>query len=89
MRRFELLCGNITKCPKCRNNNKFKAHSSQVEEDICEVWVECDKCGFDPTAEHITYRFEDTFGGTNDRNCIIALDCWNDAIKEFYNIISN
>ena len=71
----------IIKCPECKNNTKFKAHSSQVSEDCCEIWVECD-CGFDPTAEKTEYRYEDTWGGTDDNNVLMALTCWNDAILD-------
>ena len=75
----------IVECPKCKNTSKFKAFSSQVGMDSCEVWVKCGECGFDPTAEHTLHRYEDTFGGTDNGNCLVALECWNDAIHEFYN----
>jgi len=81
MRNVQLNQNNvIVECPNCKNNTKFKAHSSQVSEDCCEVWVEC-VCGFDPTAKKPEYRFEDVWGGVDNSNVRMALDCWNDAIK--------
>jgi len=80
MRQIELRTNDrYTKCPRCGNNTKFKAHSSQVSEDCCEVWVVC-VCGFDPTSKEFGLRYEDTWGGTDDGNVMMALDCWNDAI---------
>ena len=70
----------ITQCPKCGNNTEFVTHSQQCAEDACEVWVVC-KCGYDPTFNNGMFRFEDVWGGTNERKCRIALDCWNDAIE--------
>ena len=69
----------ITPCPKCGNNTEFIAHSTQVAVDSCEVWVVC-KCGYDPTEFNGLYQYEDVGGGTDDGNCRVALDCWNDAI---------
>jgi hypothetical protein len=71
----------VIKCPKCSNNTDFKAHSNQISEDCCNVWVEC-ICGYDPTAEDTDYRFEDVWGGTSWDNVKVALHCWNDAIKD-------
>ena len=85
MRRFELKSNDkYEKCPKCGNNTKFVAHSSQCAEDACEVWIECGNCGFDPTDDGIACanRFEDVWGGTDDGNCLVALDVWNDCILE-------
>ena len=71
----------IIKCPECGNNTKFNAHSQQVSEDFCEVWVEC-KCGYDPTAEQTGARYEDVWGGVHENNVRVALECWNDAIND-------
>jgi len=82
MRNIRLNQNNdIVECPNCKNNTRFTAHSSQVSADSCEVWVEC-VCGFDPTANKTENRFEDVYGGVDNRNVRIALDCWNDAINE-------
>jgi len=81
MRQLELNQNDIvTKCPKCGNNTKFKADSSQIGEDCCETWVEC-VCGYDPTAGRSELRYETTWGGTGHSSVMIALDCWNDAIN--------
>lgn len=34
-------------CPKC-GHNKIKGCAAQVCEDGCEMWFECEKCGYDP-----------------------------------------
>lgn len=71
----------IEKCPQCGNNTEFIAHSEQVAEDGCEVWVVC-KCGYDPTQYKIGHRLEDVWG-TIDRDTIaIALDVWSDEISD-------
>lgn len=85
MRKFKMTQKeDVLKCPKCNNQFEFNAHSSQVGIDSCEVWVECGVCGFDPTNEHTLHRYEDTMGGTDNGNCLVAIECWNDAILEFY-----
>jgi hypothetical protein len=71
----------VAKCPKCGNNTEFEANSLQVAEDCCEVWVVC-ACGFDPTSELSGSRYEDTWGGVDNANIRMALDCWNDAIAD-------
>lgn len=71
--------GTVTACPRCGNNTKFTAHSSQCAEDCCEVWVECE-CGYDPTAENTLYRLEDVWGSIDSGTVRAALDCWNEAI---------
>jgi len=70
----------ITPC-KCGNNTQFNAYSNQCAEDSCEVWVECAECGYDPTFGHPCMRFEDVWGGTDNGNVLMALECWNDAIN--------
>lgn len=66
-------------CPRCRNNTMFEAHSEQVSEDCCEVWVVC-KCGFDPHS--YGDRYETPYGDTSRANVMVALSCWNDAIRD-------
>lgn len=73
----------IHHCPKCGQNTSFTAKSDYCAEDCCEVWVEC-KCGFDPTAEHGLYRFEDAMGGCTKENIRMALSCWNDVVDAEY-----
>lgn len=75
----------IEPCPKCGNKLYFTIRSQRVAEDCCEVWAEC-KCCFDPTSlENLGsgYRLEDVWGGTDDDNCIGAVNCWNDAIVDY------
>ena len=73
-----------TPCPRCGNNTHFTGFSEQSGVDCCDVWIEC-KCGYDPTAEHTTYRYEDVWGGVNIETMTMALECWNDVIAEFVN----
>lgn len=68
-----------TPCPKCGNNTEFMAYSDYCAEDCCEVWVVC-KCGYEAT--DASERFEDVWGGVNDENVFIALDCWDYAIED-------
>lgn len=77
-RRFSVQQNTIVSCcPACGNNTEFWINSQQVSEDCCETWVTC-KCGHDPHG--IGERLEDTWGGTDEESCRIALSCWNDAI---------
>lgn len=70
----------IAPCPKCGNNTSFVAHSQQVAEDCCEIWIKC-KCGYDPTAENTSNRMEDVWGSLGKEEIICALDCsWNEPI---------
>lgn len=71
----------IEPCPKCKNNTEFTAHSAQVCEDGCEVWVVC-QCGYDPTQGNSSDRLEDVWGGTGNDNVLNALSIWNDLIFE-------
>lgn len=81
MRSFKYAKG-ATLCPKCGNKNKFDAHSSQVAEDCCEVWVSCHICGYDPTEAIIGNRVESVMGGTDNGNVLMAIDVWNESIEE-------
>lgn len=70
----------IEPCPKCGNNTEFTAHSQQVSEDCCEIWVQC-KCGHDPSSEIYGSRMEDVWGSLGKEEIICALDCtWNELI---------
>lgn len=69
----------IAKCPKCGNNTEFTAHSEQVCEDGCEIWVEC-SCGYDPTSVSYGFRLEDVWGSIDEGTILAALDIWNDVI---------
>lgn len=73
------LNGDAAPCPKCANTRKFVAHSQQVCEDGCEVWVVC-KCGFDPTAEQTGHRVEDVWGTLDAANINTALSVWEDLV---------
>ena len=80
-RKFNLMPNtSVTNCPKCGNNTKFSAHSDQIAEDGCEVWVVCN-CGYDPTADKSIWRPESVMGGLDYGNILGALDCWADAIE--------
>jgi hypothetical protein len=69
----------IEKCPNCGNNTEFVAHSMQVAEDCCDVWIVC-KCGFDPTENKIGHRLEDVWGSLGRETILMALEVWNDEI---------
>lgn len=71
----------IEKCPKCGNNTSFVAHSEQVCEDGCEVWIVC-KCGFDPTSEKCGHRLEDVMGSLDRPTILDALQIWNEEVLE-------
>jgi len=70
----------IAACPRCGNNTSFVAHSAQVAEDCCDVWVVC-RCGFDPTAEKTGSRVEDVWGSLDNDTIQTALRwSWNDLL---------
>jgi hypothetical protein len=71
----------IDPCPRCGNNTSFEAHSAQVTEDCCNVWVVC-VCGYDPTSDDSGDRYEDVWGALNHTTIMWALDCWNSAIRD-------
>ena len=66
-------------CPRCGNNEVFKAVAERFAEDCCEVWVECAKCGHDPTAEGETAfecdgtRMEDVWGSLDPETIQAAM----------------
>lgn len=71
----------IACCPRCGNNTRFIIYLCQTAEDCCEVWAEC-VCGYDPTAEDTGNRLESVWGGTDDSNVHMAIDCWSNAVLE-------
>jgi len=78
-RRFNLKPNaHVAKCPKCGNNTAFVAHSAQVAEDCCEVWVVC-VCGYDPHTWKD--KLESVMGGCDEYNIRDALGCWNDVLS--------
>jgi hypothetical protein len=69
----------VEPCPKCGNNTKFTAHSQQFSEDCCEGWLEC-ACGFDPTDDRSSYRFEHPMSGL--ASIPTLFEVWNQLILE-------
>ena len=70
-------------CPKC-GHNKIKGNSAQCCEDACEMWFECEKCGYDPAG--ICDRVE-TIWGWEDDLVGFALEVYRDCHptgKEIY-----
>lgn len=62
-------------CPIC-GHNKIKGNSRQVSEDCCEMWFECEKCGYDPAG--ICDRVE-TIWGWEDELETFALEIYRDC----------
>lgn len=65
-------------CPKC-GHNKVISKSCQCSEDTCEMWVVCEKCGFDPAdqyGEHV-----ETTWGWEDWLAIYALEIWKNKVS--------
>ena len=86
-RRFKIAPSeSCQSCPKCGNKTDFLAHSNQVAEDCCEIWISCRTCGYDPfhDYEHIEnctgYCIEDIWGEINISTISMALDSWNELI---------
>lgn len=79
MRSFKLKT-DAKPCPKCGNTREFTAHSQQVCEDGCEVWVVCYRCGYDPTKGKIGHRVESVMGGIDDDNVLMAVAVWNEEL---------
>jgi len=67
----------VKPCPSCGQHTQFVCKSQQVQEDGCEVWVECAICGCDPHGA--LERMQSVMGGCDEDNIRMALDCWNDA----------
>lgn len=66
-------------CPKCGQKTVFVAKSQQVQEDLCEVWVEC-LCGHDPHGPGD--RMESVMGELSIENIYEAAGIWNDTIRK-------
>ena len=62
-------------CPIC-GHNKIKGVSAQVSVDGCEMWFECEKCGYDPAAE--CFEHVETVMGWNDELVPWALEIYRD-----------
>jgi len=62
-------------CPDC-GHNKIKAVAAQTREDGCEMWFECEKCGYDPAG--ICDRVE-TVWGWEDELEVFALEVYRDC----------
>jgi len=62
-------------CPEC-GHDKVKGESAQVCEDGCEMWFECEKCGYDPagTGDHV-----ETVWGWDDELVSFALEVYRDC----------
>ena len=70
-------------CPKCQNSTEFEVVNRQFSEDCCEIYLEC-KCGFDPTFDDTSSRFEDVWGGLGEDEIIMALAVWNELVLTNY-----
>ena len=62
-------------CPKC-GHDKIKGCAAQCAEDMCEMWFECAKCGYDPT--DICDKVE-TVWGWDDTMVHFALEVYRDC----------
>lgn len=78
VKEFSITGGNVPACPACGNRQYFRAHSDQVAEDYCDVWVTC-RCGHDLTADKFGLRMEDVWGVLDRDTIAAALRCtWID-----------
>lgn len=75
---------NLTPCPKCKTTEHIVARSSQSGEDTVDVWMECSKCGYDPTMGNSWERVE-TVWGIEKWSVLAALEVWNGLLdgKEY------
>ncbi|MBP2290740.1 hypothetical protein [Azospirillum rugosum] len=71
---FTIKAGSVPACPKCGNQQHFRAHSERVAEDCCEVWVTC-RCGHDLTQDDNSERMEDVWGALDRETIINAMRC--------------
>jgi hypothetical protein len=88
-RKFKIAPDNpYLPCPKCGNKEEFYAHSQQVCEDGCEIWVSCRKCGYDPFHDYENiegctgYCVEDVWGSIEPATISMALDSWDELIQK-------
>ena len=65
-------------CPKC-DHNFIVGKSRQTGEDCCTMWVECEKCGYDPTGGD-SYEQVETVWGWEDELAGYACEIWHDKI---------
>ena len=79
-RAFNITKGNVEPCPKCGNQKSFAAHSQQVAEDLCEVWIVC-TCGLDPSLGSGD-RMEDVWGSLDKETILEAVGVWNDLVTK-------
>jgi len=64
-------------CPKC-GHNTIIGRSAQVCEDGCEMWVECQNCGYDPSdcGDHI-----ETVWGWDKEFAVSAIAVWGEKMR--------
>lgn len=65
-------------CPKC-GGSLLAGKSRQNGEDVCSMWVECAKCGYDPTGGD-SYEQVETVWGWEDELAAFALEIWHDKV---------
>lgn len=70
-----------TPCPQCGNQTEFMAYADRIAEDCCEVWVQCSRCGHDPTKEMPGERLEDVWGSLNLETISGAMQCRENALS--------
>jgi hypothetical protein len=65
-------------CPKC-GHNVIVGKSRQKGEDCCSMWVECAKCGYDPT-EGSSYEQVETVWGWDNELAGFACEIWREKV---------
>ena len=69
------IIDNEYKCP-C-GHDILIGRSAQVCEDGCEMWLECDSCGYDPKPnDHV-----ETVWGWQNEWIFAAMEVWLEGIK--------
>ena len=68
-------------CPKC-GGQVLRGCSQQVCVDGCEMWLECNNCGYEPAEEH-NDRVE-TVWGWQDELVGYAYQSWYENIRGLY-----
>lgn len=69
------IIGDRYKCP-CGHDTLI-GRSAQVCEDGCEMWLECESCGYDPSPnDHV-----ETVWGWQDEWLFAAKEVWMEGIK--------
>ena len=65
------------KCPRC-GHDILIGRSAQVCEDGCEMWLECEMCGYDPSPdEHV-----ETVMGWQDDLVGYAKEIWINSVEK-------